>query len=263
MNCISTNHRGGIGNVMFKLAAVVGTALDNNVDYIFSKNFIRPGIDPDYNNYESNILRNFKFQNNLDGNWLIHTEPGFNYTPINYVAGTNLLLDGFFQSERYFINHKQHIIDLFKPTDDHKQQILKTYPDLTKFVSIHVRRGDYLNFPNHYPQQSLEYYQSAAEQIGIDKTYIIFSDDIEGCKSLFDFIPNKFFFNSGADWIDMYVMSMCEHNIICNSTFSWWGAYLNENSNKIVVAPSQWFGSAYDSLDTSDLIPSSWNILDK
>lgn len=259
---ISTNHRGGLGNVMFKLAAVIGTALDNNVNYIFSKEFIRT-VDPDYDNYKSNILRNFTFNDNLKGEWIVHHEQGFHYTPIQYTIGTNLLIDGYFQSEKYFMNHKQHIIDLYKPTTELKRLILSNYPDLTQYVSIHVRRGDYLNYPNHHPQQSLEYYSSAVEQIGIDKTYIIFSDDINGCKEMFDYIPNKYFFNSGTDWLDLYIMSMCEHNIICNSTFSWWSAYLNENPNKIVIAPKQWFGSAYETWNTSDLIPESWIILNK
>jgi hypothetical protein len=91
---------------------------------------------------------------------------------------------------------------------------------------------------------------------------MIFSDDIEGCKSMFEFIPNKIFHDSRVDWLDMYMMSMCEHNIICNSSFSWWGAYLNENTTKKVIAPKRWFGPAYTNLNTSDLIPHTWITLD-
>lgn len=255
---ISTNHRGGIGNVMFKLAAVVSTALNNKINYILPKNFIRPGIDPDYRNYESNILRNFIFQDNLEGNWVTHTEPGFHYTPIDYTPGINLLLDGFFQSEKYFIDNKQHIIDLFKPTEEYKQQILKAYPNINEFASIHVRRGDYLNFPNHHPQMPEEYFKESVEIVGTDKTFLIFSDDLEGCKDSFDFLPYKHFFTTQSDWMDMYVMSMCGDNIICNSSFSWWAAYLNENLLKKVIAPKQWFGSEYAHYNTSDLYPTTW-----
>jgi hypothetical protein len=269
MNYISTNHRGGLGNVMFKLASTIGVALDNDVEYLFSNEFLRPidrivtlGFD-DYRIYYDNILRNVSFITELPKPYITYAEDHFHYKPIPYQPGTNLLLEGGFQSEKYFVNHKQTILDIFKPTDEIKQLILSNYADINQYVSIHVRRGDYLQFPNHHPQQTIEYYQSAVELIGIDKTYIIFSDDVEGCKSLFDFIPNKFFFNSGTDWLDMYIMSMCEHNIICNSTFSWWAAYLNSNDNKIVVAPKRWFGSVYASWDTSDLIPSEWTIIDK
>jgi hypothetical protein len=269
MNYISTNHRGGLGNVMFKIAATIGVALDNHVDYLFSNEFLRP-IDqitthglPDYRRFYDNVLRNITFINELPKPYITYVEDHFHYKPIPYQSGTNLLLDGGFQSEKYFQNNKQYIIDLFKPTVEIKELILSNYPEINQFVSIHVRRGDYLNFPNHHPQQSLEYYQEAVNQIGIDKTYIVFSDDVEGCKEMFEFIPNKFFFNSGTDWLDMYIMSMCEHNIICNSSFSWWAAYLNENTNKIVIAPKKWFGNVYASWDTSDLIPSTWQVLDK
>jgi hypothetical protein len=255
---ISTNHRGGIGNVMFKLAAVISTAIDNNVDYVFSKEFIRPGIDPDYRHYETNLLRNVTFQNYLENKWEIYNEPYFHYAPIIYTPNTNLRIDGYFQNEKYFENNKQTIIDLFKPTDEHKQQILEAYPDINEYVSIHVRRGDYLNSPNHHPQMTEDFFKKSVETLGIDKTYIILSDDMEGCKNLFDFIPNKYFLTSGVDWMDMYIMSMCGDNIICNSTFSWWGAYLNENKNKKVIAPTKWFGPAYADWDTSDIYAKDW-----
>ena len=79
---------------------------------------------------------------------------------------------------------------------------------------------------------------------------------------MFDFLPNKIFYNSGKDWHDLYVMSMCKHNIICNSSFSWWAAYLNNNKNKVIFAPKKWFGLAYSNMNTSDLIPSAWKIID-
>jgi len=269
MNYISTNHRGGLGNVMFKLSAVISLALDNNVEYLFSNQFIR-NVDsvatkgfPDYRVYYTNVLRNIEFIKELPNPYIVYEELGFHYTPISYQSGTNLLLSGGFQSEKYFKNNKQYIIDLYKPNTEISNLIKTNYSDINTYVSIHVRRGDYLKFPNHHPQQTIEYYKEAVEIIGVNKTYIIFSDDIEGCKPLFDFIPNKFFYNSGTDWLDMYIMSMCEHNIICNSTFSWWGAYLNQNPNKKVIAPKKWFGSVYGDWDTSDLIPDEWLIINK
>jgi hypothetical protein len=75
---------------------------------------------------------------------------------------------------------------------------------------------------------------------------------------MFDFIPNKQFVTLGKDYLDLYAMSMCEHNIICNSTFGWWGAYLNENKNKKIIAPRLWFGTSLGHLNTSDLIPNDW-----
>lgn len=265
MNYISTNHRGGIGNVLFKLAASISAAIDNKVDYLFSNEFIRDKDKAmvtfghaDYRVYYSNILRNVKFIDKLPTPYVVYTEPNFHYDSIPYMEGTNLLLDGGFQSEKYFINNKDFIIDLFKIPNHVEFQIKEAVPDINDFVAIHVRRGDYLQLPNHHPVQTEEYYRKAVERVGIDNKFLIFSDDLEGCKDVFDFIPTKYFYSTGVDWSDLYMMSLCKDNIIANSSFSWWAAYLNANPNKKVIAPNKWFGSAYDHLNTKDLIPKSW-----
>jgi hypothetical protein len=273
MSYISTNHRGGIGNVLFKLAASISTAIDNNVDYLFSNEFIRshdiypiPGSlgrpatqgFPDYRLYYSNILRNVQFMDRLLESHVVYTEPGFHYNPIPYQVGTNLLLDGQFQSEKYFENNKEKIVDLFKISDEIEAQIKESIPNVESYASLHVRRGDYTQLPGHHPVMTREYYQQAVEKIGIDKTYLVFSDDLKGCVDLLDFIPNKHFYETGVDWMDFYIMSMCGDNIMANSSFSWWAAYLNKNVNKKVVAPSTWFGPVYSHFNTEDLIPNSW-----
>jgi hypothetical protein len=260
MNFITTNHRGGIGNVMFKLAASVGMSIDNNVSYFFSKEFIRT-VDPNYENYANNILRNFNFIDKLPERYNVYSEKNFNYQNIDYIKGTNLLLDGYFQSEKYFINNKQTIIDIFKPTEEIKNEILQSLPEVNNYISIHVRRGDYLKYPNHHPQQSEEYYKTATEIMGRDNTFLIFSDDLDGIKNMFDYLPNKIFYTSGKDWLDLYTMSLCKDNIICNSTFSWWGAYLNSNKDKKVITTNKWFGPINAHLDISTLFPPEWIIL--
>jgi hypothetical protein len=264
MNFITTNHRGGLGNVMFKLAASISLSIDNGVEYIFSNEFLRPidGITtkglPDYRRFYDNVLRNVKFIDKLPDNYLVHTEKQFNYEEIPYTKGTNLLLDGYFQSEKYFENNKQFIIDLFGPNEEIKNRVLINLPDVSSYTSIHIRRGDYLQFPNHHPQQSVEYYKKATEIIGLDKTYLIFSDDLEGVKNMFDFLPNKIFYTSNEDWLDMYTMSLCKNNIICNSTFSWWAAYLNPHNDKKIITTNNWFGPAYGNWDISTLFPKNW-----
>jgi hypothetical protein len=257
---------GGICNVMFKLSAAISLALDNEVDYVFSNEFIRQldkdvvcdGFD-DYRVYYDNVLRNIKFVDKLPLPYRIHSEPmTFNYKSINYNKGENLLLDGYYQSEKYFINNKDYIINLFKPTENIKQSILEKLPNVKNSISIHIRRGDYLNLPHYHPQQSLEYYMSAINLLGIDRNYLIFSDDLDGIKYMFDFLPNKQFVNLGKNYLDLYAISMCEHNIICNSTFGWWGAYLNENKDKKVIGPNNWFGPSASHLNSSDILPYNW-----
>lgn len=264
MNFITTNHMGGLCNVMFKLSAVISAALDNNVEYVFSNEFIRQidkdfvcgGYD-DYRIYYDNVLRNIKFIDKLPSQYRTHTHT-FNYTPIHYNKGENLLLEGYFQSEKYFINNKDFILNLFKPTDEIKQLILEKINNISNSISIHIRRGDYLNLPNFHPQQSIDYYSSAVNLLGINENYLIFSDGLDGVKEMFDFIPNKQFITLEKDYLDLYAISMCKHNIICNSSFGWWGAYLNENENKKIIAPTNWFGPEATHLDSRDIVPDNW-----
>lgn len=255
---ITTNHRGGIGNVMFKLAAVIGLAKKHNVDYIFPNQFLRPGIDPDMTRYSNNILRNINFIDRLTSPFKVWSEPQFPYIEIPYSPGENLLLDGYFQDEKYFIESKDLIINLFGCPEEFSQSVKHQIPDISNYISLHVRRGDYLKFPSRHPVLPISYYQKSVKKLGIEKTYIIFSDDIEWCKSNFDFIPNKIFITGTQDWMDLYMMSLCGSNIIANSTFSWWGAYLNQNPNKQVIGPSLWFGPSLTERDTSNLYPKNW-----
>lgn len=265
MNYISTNHRGGIGNVLFKLAASISAAIDNKVDYVFSNEFIRSkdlamvtkGF-PDYRVYYNNILRNIEFTDKLPTQYIVYSEPNFHYNQIPYTKGTNLLLDGGFQSEKYFENNKEKIIDLFKITPEIEAVIRESIPDIENLVSIHVRRGDYVGQEQYHPLTTREYYQRAVETIGKDKTYLVFSDNPDMCYNLLDFITNVLYISAEADWMEFYTMSMCGDNIIANSSFSWWAAYLNTNPNKKVVAPDKWFGPAYNHFNTKDLLPETW-----
>lgn len=261
---ISTNHQGGIGNVMFKLAAAIGLAKDSNVDYIFSHEFLRE-VDkivthghPDFRRFYTNILRNIPFTNRIPQPYEVWNEPTFHYTPIPYNKSSNLLLTGHYQSEKYFINHKNFIVSLFECPEEYIKQITEWLPNISTYNSLHIRRGDYLNFPEHHPQQTEEYYKKSVELLGEDETYLIFSDDIEWCKTNFDFIKNKQFIENTEDWLDLYIMSLCKNNIITNSSFSWWGAYLNKNPNKKVIGPQNWFGPKYGHWNTGDILPKNW-----
>ena len=91
-----------------------------------------------------------------------------------------------------------------------------------------------------------------------DKKKIIFSDDMTWCKQAFQ-LGNQRFSENERDFIDLYIMSMCGHNIICNSSFSWWGAWLNQNPDKKVIAPKQWFKSMYD--EYSDIYAEGWELI--
>jgi hypothetical protein len=253
---ITTHLKGGLGNQMFQIAVAYALALDNNDECSFYLD--NPGNEQGHEarNYVDNVYRNIRELSENKVNLINYIEPKFNYSPIPYRR--DLVLQGFFQSEKYFSNHRKEIIDLFK----NKDLISQVKFDFENSVSIHVRRGDYVTDPYiaaFLPALSIDYYKRALffieSLVQIDHI-LVFSDDIGWCRA--NFKDARIIFVEGQpDYIDMYVMSLCNHNIIANSSFSWWGAYLNENENKIVFAPVKWFGFAFKE-DWRDIYCEGW-----
>ncbi len=179
-------------------------------------------------------------------------EPNFTYDEIPYQKDINLT--GYFQSEKYFRDCGELIRHHYEPRIDIANKIRTKYADvLNNAVSIHVRRGDYLLYPDKHPVCDMNYYNKAME-IFDGATFIICSNDMEWCKN--NFKGKNIVFSDGDEVEDLFLQSFCQHNIIANSSFSWWGAWLNENKNKVVVAPKKWFGPNYFS--SRDLCPDEW-----
>jgi hypothetical protein len=257
MSIVSTRLMGGLGNMMFQVATAYSVALRDNKEMICDNRGMIIPHKP-YTSYTNNIFRKIIFSDKLfvQNNF---NEEGFQYRPIPNIYD-NIKLLGYFQSEKYFINHKKELLKLFEIDKDTNTYLLGKYGKVLKqdTCSIHIRRGDYLSLPNHHPTQSIDYYINSINIIGEDKHFLIFSDDIKWCEKNFDFIKNKTFVLDNLDYQDLYLMSMCNNNIIANSTFSWWGAWLNNSLTKIVITPKNWFGSAYKNYDTNDLYCKGW-----
>jgi len=182
----------------------------------------------------------------------------------------NICIQGFFQTEKYFSNIRNQILTDFtitKPLNKNNQQILEKIIS-TNSVSVHFRRGDYTKervakifgtCSENYYKKAIKIIQNKSEK---NITLFIFSDDIKWVKNNIKF-DNKTFFvdvNSGKQGIyDLILMKNCKHNIIANSSFSWWGAWLNENLNKIVIAPTPWM----ENTENNDLIPENWILVNK
>ena len=210
--------------------------------------------------YYDNIYRNLNFMDNVEYK-TVFQENGFSYSKIPY--SRDLCIYGYFQSEKYFIHNKDYIRNLFAIDKKTYTKLLDKYNNILvdgALVSLHVRRGDYLNTPDYHPTCTLEYYCDAMELFS-DATYLIFSDDILWCKLNLPLGHKYIFVEGNKDYEDLYLMSMCHHNIVANSSFSWWGAWLNENENKKVIAPRNWFGPAASHLDTKDIYCKNWKIL--
>ena len=252
MNLVSNKLMGGLGNMLFQISAAFAISLRDDNEFICDISDMMIPHKP-YSQYSDNIFRKIKFSN-IDVNYRLVDEKRFNFNEIPYY-NENIKLNGYFQSEKYFINYRKEILNLFQIDQTTELYLNEKYQEVLNqnTCSIHVRRGDYLSLPNHHPVQNIDYYTRACDIIGNEKTYLIFSDDIEWCKLNFDFLENKIFVTDNTDFQDLYLMSKCDDNIIANSTFSWWGAWLNQNINKKVISPKIWFGNFYSNFDTSDL----------
>lgn len=248
---ITSELSGGLGNQMFQIAACVSLAKRLGYIAMFdpNKHFL-PLQGRKFLTYTDNLYFNLLINHNLPITQEYISEK-FNYVQIPDIQPLTIIKGGF-QSEKYF--DKFLINNIFRIKPNIKELLINKYGDVTNKVSIHVRRGDYLKLWPHHIFVGEEYYTKAIEIMG-DKEYLVFSDDMKWCKSFF---KGKFDFIEDEDYNELYLMSLCGNNIIGNSTFSWWGAWLNQNPLKKVIAPKTWFGPGYSHWDTSDLIPQNW-----
>lgn len=254
----STLFMGGLGNMLFQTAMLYSYSKKFNYNFLLNYSHVGTLHNPPVN-YKNNIFRNFNFINNSGIEWSLYEEP-LEYKPCKYNELTdfnvkNLLFKGFFQSYKYFNLDEKEIQAIFSPTSDILDYINNKY-NPQNYISLHVRRGDYTKLSEHHHNLDLKYYKNAIDYFNGNK-FLIFSDDINWCKKHFKGEEFTFVENE-EDYIDLYIMSQCKHNIIANSTFSWWGAYLNPKPNKIVIHPDKWFGKINSKLDISDLFPPTW-----
>lgn len=178
----------------------------------------------------------------------------------------NCYYDGYWQSEYYF-NSIRHIIEdefvLLNKLNKAASITLKNI-ETTNSISIHVRRGDYLSINKNITRIAYcgeDYYNRSISQMKkkySNITFFVFSDDINWAEEIFDG-PNFKIVKNNSPSVDMLLMSRCKHNIIANSTFSWWGAWLNSSRDKTVIAPQMWYNSVSLNQSTTNLIPKEWN----
>ena len=170
-----------------------------------------------------------------------------------------ITLAGYFQSEKYF----KHIEDEIRADFSFKDEILEPCKEMIgsvgEVISLHVRRTDYLTNPNH-TALGADYYEEALKKFDNTSSVLVFSDDTEWCKEQELFSGDRFMISeSGDQYVDLCLMSLCKQHVIANSSFSWWGAWLSGSDD--VVAPVRWFGEDNQDKDTKDLIPYRWTVI--
>jgi len=187
--------------------------------------------------------------------------------PINKILiKLRLKPDGFWQNAKYFKNIEKEIREEFtlrKPLDEKFANISRQIENIPS-VSIHIRRGDYVNDPKTKAVHNvcdLDYYNKAIDIIKTNvnnPTFFVFSDDIDWVSKNLEINSPTFWVSNlkSKDYEELILMSKCKHNIIANSSFSWWGAWLNQNPDKIVIAPKQWLINK--TADELDILPPRW-----
>jgi hypothetical protein len=258
---VTCDIKGGLGNQLFMIFTTLAYAMDNGY-YAWFTETSSYGDRPSYWKTFFKSLRVY-----LSSHVPIHhyKEPEFKYNPIPKGMEE---LDGYFQSELYFKSHANEIIEQMNISEF--QYSIQSRFNMTQpiRVSLHFRIGDYVKFPNHHPILPLSYYQNALSMLEqkIKKPFTVYcfyeKQDEATATSMIEAlnIKDKILvptLGDIQDWEEMICMSCCHHHIIANSSFSWWGAYLNSSKEKLVYYPSVWFGSAL-AYDTSDLCPKEW-----
>lgn len=238
---IDLGNYGQMGNQLFEAAAVISLALNYNDDYILPNCSLKGTTNIPIEKFTDR--NNIKFSSHYE-------EPHFHYAQIPYKP--NLNIKGYFQSWLYHQPFIDEIREILYPKCN-----IKT-ADVSELCSIHVRRTDYLIHHGCYHILTRQNYYDKAMEIINTKKYLIFSDDIKWCKE--NFKGNEFEFSENTvPHVDLYLMANCAQNIIANSSFSWWGAYLNGWDNNKVIAPATWFGPKLaPTHNTQDLYVPGW-----
>jgi hypothetical protein len=285
--------RGGLGNQLFQFAAATALARHHGVEckldlYYYKKHPYRKFELEKFNAPISLATRQEihqftgknpvqRFLNKYENFFhcpKVCAQPHYHFFEDFFNLPSDIYLSGYWQSEQYFSKITNHLREWYSPKNplDVQNQELRDKIREGNSVCLHVRRGDYTG-NSTFGFVPVEYYKKAIDTVMKDVSnpqFFVFSDDIPWCKENIK-IPNATFVehNKGDDsFKDLVLMSYCKHNIIANSTFSWWGAWLNSNPSKIVIAPQVWFATPYNAgknavypsriYNTKDLIPKTW-----
>lgn len=274
---------GGLGNQMFQYAAGKAQALRLNTDlYLDKTHFLTTPLGNvnlrQYELFQFSFNQKFKHPNfhwikkylkvkQVYNGFETYIDPHVHFNADFFKILDKTYIEGFFQSEKYFNDYSSEIRSDFKFKNPPQGLNLELFNKIQSLnaISVHVRRGDYVNNPETLKSHGicgLDYYQNAVELIvsKVEKPYFfLFSDEPEWVQQnlKLDYPCEVISHNKGeSSFEDMRLMSVCKHNIVANSSFSWWGAWLNNNFNKTIIAPKSWFINP--DWDSKDIIPDSW-----
>lgn len=281
---ITCNLMGGLGNQLFQIFATISYAIKSKNRFNFmALERLGGGTTTIRHTFWNTCflnLRPFLITELPQVKVIKEVDFTYNELPVVEMINKNVLIFGYFQSYKYF-QENYNIICRIIGIEHLKRDVLNKLNllsfeklndgQLIDTISLHFRLGDYKKLQEFHPVMSYEYYEKSLSYIqskNVEKTYKILyfceDDDIDEVlvtiHKLMEKFPEYNFVrgdNSLQDWEQMIYMSCCHHNIIANSSFSWWAAYFNSRSDKIVCYPSGWFGPSANN-NTKDLCPNDW-----
>ena len=182
-------------------------------------------------------------------------------------AYPGMVLDGFFQTERYFADYRDEILQLFSFQEQHWTSLLQRYPELSHPCKIGVQLRIYhhptLDYANYHPVFGRGYFEKAFAQLPQDALYVVVSNHVGGAKRILEGMAGNFLFLSETDrFDDLLILSRCEHVVSTNSSFGWWGAWLGDRPGRRCIFPVPWFSHLHHRTDCADLLPSRWEVID-
>lgn len=237
---ISCSLQGGMANQMFQIMGTVALAKRHNFEVGFDLNSYTPLQGHQGSKYADNLFAKVPRLNGQTFKYS-YQEPHFRYSELPK-QDDMIIVNSYLQSYKYWEGYEDELKEMFNTG--------KLNEDFSNHTAVHIRRGDYLNYPRIHPVCSIEYYKKAMEMIGGD--FIFVSDDMKWVKE--NFIGDNIYYSEFKSEIDDFRLIKQAKNVICaNSTFSLLAAWLNDNKDKKVIVPSVWFGP--DGPDSSDLIP--------
>ena len=256
--------QGGLGNQMFQYARALAFSLDRGAPAMLDTTSY--AYDPKrrfgLTGFEGVVARMAAGQVGVfrpTGAPLSVQVVGDDFRTFDFPDG-DIYLNGYWQSERHFLRHAAAVSEDFGMPG--REGLLREYPGIAEGVAVHVRRGDYLASDGFHPVLPIEYYEAALERIGPGPRPFVFSDDPVWCEANMTSTPfaGAVFVRSASEFDDLYLMSQAAHNVIANSSFSWWAAWLNRRPGRRVVAPSAWFGEVAN-IFTGNIVPQHWEII--
>lgn len=277
---------GGLGNQLFQIFTTMAYGIRNRRRFVFQyNNQLTVGTirDTYWHNLLNSLLftttynKKIGFTNEELYRFMVYKESNFHYDLIQDAPYNNIILHGYFQSYKYFENELEQILRFIQFQELQKKiknEFQLLFMENIHYISLHFRLGDYVYIQDHHPLMPIEYYMNALKHvisIRKEKTirivYFCQKQDNDVVNTMIRELSTELdldytnFIKIGddvEDWKQLLLMTNCNDNIIANSTFSWWGAYLNKTPDKIVCYPHKWFGEKLQMNNTKDLFLPEW-----